>query len=72
MLQNYSAYQGVNVDARYDLSGYEDADAVSDWAEEAVSWACAEGVLAGMTETTLVPQGIATRAQMAALLLRLA
>ena len=72
MLQNYSAYQGVNVDARYDLSGYEDADAVSEWAEEAVSWACAEGVLAGMTETTLVPQGIATRAQMAALLLRLA
>lgn len=72
MLQNYSKYKGENTDARQDLNVYSDADAVSAWAQDALSWACAEGVLQGMTETSLSPQSSATRAQMAAVLLRLA
>lgn len=72
MLQNYSMYKGENTDARQDLNAYSDADAVSTWAQDALSWACAEGVLQGMTETSLASQSSATRAQMAAVLLRLA
>lgn len=72
MLQNYSMYKGEHTDARQDLNVYSDADAVSAWAQDALSWACAEGVLQGMTETSLSPQSSATRAQMAAVLLRLA
>lgn len=72
MLQNYSMYKGEHTDARQDLNAYSDADAVSAWAQDALSWACAEGVLQGMTETSLSPQSSATRAQMAAVLLRLA
>lgn len=72
MLQNYSSYKGENTDARQDLSVYSDADAVSAWAQDALAWACAEGVLHGLTETSLAPQSSATRAQMAAVLLRIA
>lgn len=52
------------------LSAYTDADSVSDWAETAMRWAIDEGIITGMTDTTLVPQGTATRAQCAAMLMR--
>ena len=47
------------------LGAYTDADSVSDWAETAMRWAIDEGIITGMTDTTLVPQGTATRAQVA-------
>ena len=52
------------------LSAYTDAESVSDWAESAMSWAIDEGIITGMTDTTLVPQGTATRAQCAAIFMR--
>ena len=50
------------------LSGFADAGAISPWAREAVSWACANGVLAGDTSTGVPmanPWRDATRAQFA-------
>ena len=52
------------------LSAYTDAESVSDWAETAMRWAIDEGIITGMTDTTLVPQGTATRAQCAAIFMR--
>ncbi len=52
------------------LNAYTDADAVSDWAENAMIWALENGVISGMTDTTIAPQGNATRAQYAAILQR--
>ena len=52
------------------LSAYTDAGSVSDWAETAMRWAIDEGIITGMTDTTLVPQGTATRAQCAAIFMR--
>ena len=52
------------------LSAYTDAASVSDWAETAMRWAIDEGIITGMTDTTLVPQGTATRAQCAAIFMR--
>ena len=52
------------------LSAYTDADSVSDWAETAMRWAIDEGIITGMTDTTLAPQGTATRAQCAAIFMR--
>lgn len=49
---------------------YTDADSVSSWAETAMRWAVENGVITGVTESTLVPQGTATRAQCAAMLMR--
>ena len=52
------------------LAGFSDAGSVSDWAETAMRWAVEEGIVNGVSPTTLVPQGSATRAQAAAMLTR--
>lgn len=70
MLQSFSTWRGDADGARSDLSGYEDASAVSGWALDAVEWANAQGLLNGTSATTLAPQGQATRAQVAAMLQR--
>lgn len=67
---NFAAHQGMDTTARSDLSSFDDAETISDWAQDAVSWAHAEGLLAGTLATTLSPQGEATRAQLAAMLVR--
>lgn len=70
ILYNYTEYAGGDTSARADLSGYSDAAAVSGWAYDALSWANAEGLINGMTASTLAPKGNATRAQVAAILQR--
>ena len=52
------------------LSAYTDAARVNDWARDAMTWAVANGIINGATATTLDPQGTATRAQCAAMLMR--
>jgi len=59
---------GLDVSARATLDAYTDAP--SAWAEDVVSWAVAEGLIAGVTDDQLQPQGTATRAQVAAMLQR--
>lgn len=68
MLMKYAQYKGLDTTARADLSHYSDQP--STWATEAVQWAVAEGLLAGVTDDQLRPQGQATRAQVAAILQR--
>ena len=54
----------------YSLSAFTDAANVSDYAATAMAWAVEHGIISGVTDTTLVPQGTATRAQCAAMLMR--
>lgn len=70
MLYNYAGMLGIDTSARADLSAYGDAAGVSGWADDVMSWAVAEGLITGMTDDTLAPQGTATRAQVAAMLER--
>lgn len=70
ILCNYAAYMGEDVSSGAALDGYSDAASVSDWAGESVEWAVAEGLLSGVTNDELAPQGSATRAQVAAMLQR--
>ena len=70
LLCNFAAHQGMDTTVRSDFSSFDDAATVSDWAQDAVSWAHAEGLLAGTSATALSPQGEATRAQLAAMLVR--
>ena len=70
ILYNYSKFAGEDVSARADLSAYDDASEIAGWAEEALSWANAEGLITGMTTTTIAPKASATRAQVAAILER--
>ena len=57
-------------DSDYSLSAFTDAGSVSDYAETAMAWAVEHSIITGMTDTTIVPQGTATRAQCAAMLMR--
>ena len=52
------------------LEGYTDAGSVSAYARQAMAWAVEQGIVAGTSDTTLTPQGNATRAQVAAILMR--
>ena len=56
--------------ATADLNKYTDAASISDWAVQAMSWAVEQGIIGGTTSTTLSPQGQATRAQAAVMLMR--
>ena len=60
-------------EAGSDLSGYADASAVSAYATDALSWATGSGVVTGKDSgTRLDPQGQCTRAEVAAMLMRMA
>lgn len=72
ILYNYAHSKGYDVSARADLTAFSDAASVSDWAEEALSWANAAGLINGTVrdgQTILDPQGSASRAQVAMILM---
>ena len=70
ILYRYAAYQGYDVSQRADLSGFGDASSISGYAQEALSWAHAQGLVLGFEDGSLRPQGTANRAQIAAVLMR--
>ena len=55
-----------------DLSVFADGADTSSWAEQAMSWAVALGLLTGVDNDRLAPGGQATRAQAATILMRFA
>ena len=70
ILYRYAAYWELDVSAEADLSAYADASSVSGYAQAAMQWAVANGVINGTSATTLEPAGTATRAQAATVLVR--
>ena len=53
-------------------SAFTDAEYISDYAVTAMNWCINKGVIIGMGDGTLYPQGCSTRAQFAAMISRLA
>lgn len=70
ILYRYAQYKGYDVTKQADLSGYSDNGQVSAYAKDALAWANAAKLINGVTNTTLAPQGNATRAQVSAILHR--
>ena len=71
MLYRFAQYKGMDaVTLQENLTGYPDGGQVSDYAIPAMNWAVGQGLIAGMENGTLVPQGSATRAQVATILMR--
>lgn len=70
ILYRYAASRGDDVSGKADLSGYTDCAAVSAYAVEPLRWANGNGLINGVTATTLCPQQGATRAQTATILNR--
>lgn len=70
MLYNYAKYKGYDLSAEGDLSTFPDANSIADWAEAAMSWANGNELINGHDDGTLEPDGTATRAQAASILMQ--
>ena len=72
MLWRYASGKGYDVSIGEDTNilSYADFADLSEYAIPAMQWACGAGIITGVTDATLVPQGEATRAQVAAMLMR--
>ena len=67
ILYRYAQNCGYDTAARAYLGGYSDAAKISTYAQEAMAWANAMGLINGRTATVLAPDGTATRAEVAAI-----
>ena len=70
ILYRYARYKGSDTSAAADISTFRDAASVSAYAEEPMAWSVAEGLVGGIEGNRLDPQGSATRAQLAVILMR--
>ena len=70
ILYRYAEYKKMNVSQRANLSKYSDSGKIANWAKDAVSWANAIGLVNGTDKKELLPQGVASREQVAAILHR--
>ncbi len=61
-------YEKVDMAPGADLSAYRDAAQISAYAQDAMAWANAVGLIEGVDANTLAPRHTATRAQLAKLL----
>lgn len=69
MMFNYASYKEYDLTLEGDLSQFEDASAISGWAETAMSWANGSGLINGHEATGLIdPAGTTTRAQAASII----
>ncbi len=70
ILYRYAAYKNYSRSDLADLGGYADAGSISLYAQDAMRWANAKGLIKGTTSTTLTPGGEASRAEIATMLMR--
>ena len=70
ILYRYADVMGYGTSGSASLDRFSDVDNVSGYAVEAMGWAVENGLIGGMGDGTLAPQGSATRAQIATTLMR--
>lgn len=72
LLYRYAVNSGydTSVGANTNILSYTDAGSISDYAFDSLQWACGAGIVNGTGNGVLSPQGQATRAQLAAMLMR--
>lgn len=73
ILYRYANGVGIDTSARGNLAAFPDRNQVSSYAVDALSWCNAKGIIGGTKEggvDYLDPQGFATRAQVATILMR--
>lgn len=70
MMMRYAQFNQYNTSKSADLSAFNDAGPISSWALESMKWANAAGLINGRTASTIAPQGTATRAEAATILMR--
>lgn len=66
----YAVYKGYDVENDGDLSAFQDAGKVHDYALDAMKWIVDRGIINGMKADMLAPLGSTTRAQAATIMMR--
>jgi len=66
----YAIYKGMEAVTLEENLHFSDADKISEYAVSAMNWAVGCGLMKGKTATTVNPKDIATRAEIAAILMR--
>lgn len=69
ILYRYAKYKKYDVSKDTMLSAFEDSDKISNWAYAPMQWANAEKLINGRSASMLAPQGKATRAEVAQMLM---
>ena len=72
ILYRYAQYKKYDVSVGEDtnIMDFDDVRQISSYAVPAIQWACGAGVMSGKSTYTLDPKGDATRAEVAAMLMR--
>lgn len=70
MLYRYAKYLGLDVSAEIEMSNFKDLNKISEFAWPAMVWAVGSGIITGKNPETLSPQGQASRAECATMVVR--
>ncbi len=72
IIYRYAQYRDMDVSVGEDTNilSYDDAFDISEYAIPAIQWACGTGIINGTSDSELSPAATATRAQVAAILMR--
>ena len=71
ILYRYAQYKGYDLDQTAQMDDFSDAGSIQSYARTAMEWACGAGLIQGLGDGTVRPDGGATRAQVAVILQRL-
>ncbi len=71
MIYRYAQHKGIDTTSAGISADFTDADKISDYATSAIGWAIDKGIMNGKGDGVLDPSGNATRAEAAAILIRL-
>ena len=70
ILQRFSKYQGKNYTSQGAITEFSDCNKVSNYAKDGMKWAVSVGIIKGNGNKTLNPQGNASRAECASMIMR--
>ena len=71
ILYRYATYKGYDVEqGGMAIREFDDYEKISEFAKTGTAWAVNTGIISGKGNQTLDPQGVATRAEIAAMLMR--
>ena len=69
ILYRYAQYKGYDTTKTADISDFTDGNKTSAWAVPAMQWAVGTGLISGQGDGILAPNGTATRAEVAQILM---
>ncbi len=69
----YAQYKGVDVSVGEDTNilSYADFDDITEYAVPAIQYVAGSGIMGGVSQSEIAPQGISTRAQVATVIVRM-